>query len=81
MRTKLELWKLVKENFDEYFKSGLCVVIGSLWENDKITADEYYSLDSDLANEGNISNYFLGKKGDPKPRLEFIEKMIKKHSK
>ena len=80
MRTQLELWKLVKENFDMYFETGLCWVISSLWDNDKITADEYYSLDLDLANEGDISDFFLGKEGDPKPRLEFIEKMIKKHS-
>ena len=80
MRTKLELWKLVKDNFDEYFESGLCWVIDSLYYNYEITADECHSLELDLANEGDISDYFLGKKGDPIPRLEFIEKMIKKHS-
>ena len=80
MRTKLELWKLVKENFDMYFETGLCWVIFSLCYNYEITPDEYHSLALDLKNEGNISNFFLGKEGDPKPRLEFIDKMIKKHS-
>ena len=80
MRTQLELWKLVKKNFHEYFKLGLCGVIGSLWDNDKITTDEYFSLDLDLENEGDTSDYFLGKVGYKKPRLEFIEKMIKKYS-
>ena len=81
MRTQLELWKLVRENFDMYFETGLCWVIFSLFYNYEITPDEYDSLALDLKNEGNASDFFLGKKGDPKPRLEFIEKMIKKHSK
>ena len=35
MRTQLELWKIVKENFDEYFKFGLCQLIDSLRLNHK----------------------------------------------
>ena len=35
MRTQLELWKVVKENFDEYFSFGLCQLIDSLRLNPK----------------------------------------------
>ena len=82
LRTQEELWKIVKEKFDDYFIYGLCGVIWNLISNDFISGEEHLLLVSELKkyNEANGSwNYFLGEKGDPKPRKEFIEKMIKKH--
>ena len=80
MRTQLELWKIVKENFDEYFKFGLCQLIDSLPYVGKINHYEKYSLTEELSLHGDNTIYFLGLSGNPKPRLEFIDKMIKKHS-
>lgn len=80
MRTKLELWQVVKDNFDDYFKTGLCHVIDKLHIIKILEKKEYFSLIDEIWIYGNTNNYFLGKIGDPKPRLEFIEKMIKKHS-
>ena len=80
MRTQLELWKLVKDNFDEYFKFGLCLLINDLELDDIINLDEQESLEKELSEYGNTIDFFLGAEEDPKPRLEFIEKMIKKHS-
>ena len=81
MRTQLELWHVVKENFDEYFSTGLCFLIGYLEFCDIINLDEQELLEKELSEHGNTNDFFLGDKGDPKPRLEFIDKMIKKHSK
>ena len=80
MRTQLELWKLVKDNFDEYFGFGLCQLIDSLRYFGKINHYEKYSLTEELSLHGDNEIYFLGLSGDAKPRLEFIDKMIKKHS-
>ena len=80
MRTQLELWQVVKENFDKYFEYGLCVVIIELFYDDYISNLEHKLLEEELLEHGDSDEYFLGKKGDPKPRLEFIDKMIKKHS-
>ena len=82
IRTQLELWQIVKEKFDDYFIYGLCGVIWNLISNDFISGEEHLLLVSELKkyNEATGSwNYFLGEKGDQKPRKEFIEKMIKKH--
>ena len=80
MRTQLELWKLVKDNFDEYFCTGLCLFISDLEIFDIISLGEEESLKNEIKRYGNTEDYFLGEPEDPKPRLEFIEKMIKKHS-
>ena len=80
MRTQLELWKLMKENFDEYFSFGLCQLIDSLRYVGKINHYEGNQLREELSLHGDNAIYFLGLSGNPKPRLEFIEKMIKKHS-
>ena len=80
MRTQLELWQVVKDNFDEYFIFGLCQLIDSLLYVGKINHYEEDSLTEELSLHGDNSIFFLGLSGDPKPRLEFIEKMIKKHS-
>ena len=80
MRTQLELWKIVKENFDECFRDGLCYLITDLYLDDIINSDELQLLKNELKSYGDTSDFFLGIAGKPKPRLEFIEKMIKKHS-
>ena len=80
MRTQLELWQIVKDNFDEYFKFGLCLLINDLELYDIINLDEQESLEKELSEYGNANDFFLGEQEDPKPRLEFIDKMIKKHS-
>ena len=80
MRTQLELWKIVKENFDECFRDGLCYLIVDLLLYDIINSEEKESLKKELKNYGDTSDFFLGIAGKAKPRLEFIEKMIKKHS-
>ena len=79
MRTQLELWKIVKDNFDECFRDGLCYLIVDLLLYDIINSEEKESLKKELSEYGN-TDYFLGKPKDTKPRLEFIDKMIKKHS-
>lgn len=80
MRSNLELWEIVRDNFDEYFIFGLCGLIMNLQKLKIITISEKYILNKELNNsvEKNYG-YFLGESGDPKPRKEFIEKMIKKH--
>ena len=81
MRTQLELWKVVKDNFDEYFEYSLCTLIIRLYIKGIISRNENISIRNEIGRYGNIKDYFLGEPKDPKPRLEFIEKMIKKHSK
>ncbi len=81
MRTKLELWQVVKDNFDAYFCTGLCLLISRLYIKEIISNLEHELLEEELSKHGDSDEYFLGISGDPKPRLEFIEKMIKKHSK
>ena len=80
MRTQLELWQVVKDNFDEYFIAGLCYLITDLYLDDIINSDELQLLKNELKSYDNTSDFFLGVSENPKPRLEFIEKMIKKHS-
>ena len=80
MRTQLELWQVVKDNFDEYFHSGLCILIHSLYIKGIISIDESNSIHNEIKRYGNTRDFFLGDEGYAKPRLEFIDKMIKKHS-
>ena len=80
MRTQLELWQVVKDNFDEYFIAGLCYLITDLYLDDIINSDELQLLKNELKSYGNTSDFFLGVSENPKPRLEFIDKIIKKHS-
>ena len=80
MRTQLELWQVVKENFDEYFSFGLCQLIDSLQYVGKINHYEGNQLREELSLNGDNTIYFLGLSGDSKPRLEFIDKIIKKYS-
>ena len=80
MRTQLELWKIVKENFEEYFSTSLCLLILKLFTRRILSSEEHNNLHKELKIYGNTKDYFLGEPKDPKPRIEFIEKMIKKHS-
>ena len=80
MRTQLELWQIVKDNFDEYFIDGLCILITKLYIKGIISMDEHNCIYAEIKRYGNTKDFFLGVKGDQKPRLEFIDKMIKKHS-
>ena len=80
MRTQLELWQVVKYNFDEYYYNGLCILISRLYIKGIISMDESISIHVEIKKYGNTKDYFLGDPKDPKPRLKFIEKMIKKHS-
>lgn len=80
MRTQLELWQVVKDNFDDYFSDGLCILISRLLIKGIISIDESISIHVEIKKYGNTKDYFLGEPKDPKPRIEFIEKMIKKHS-
>ena len=41
MRTDLELWLIVKENFEEYFERGLCLTISKMHEMFIITKNEF----------------------------------------
>ena len=79
MRTKLELWHLIDKHFDTNFEYGLCGVIGFLRFIGLININEWQSLVDEIAHFGGTEEYFLGKKGDTKPRKEFIQKRIKAH--
>ena len=79
MRSNLELWEIVRDNFDEYFRFGLCNAIDWMFMSDIINKYELNKLKDEISYYGSSRKYFLGEKGDPKPRKEFIEKMIKKH--
>ena len=79
MRTKLELWQLVDKHFDKYFSIGLCSVIGLLRSVGLIDINEWISLVDEIAHFGDTEEYFLGEKGDAKPRKKFIQKRIKAH--
>lgn len=81
MRTRLELWNIVDENFDKYFLGGLCRVLLMGYVNYLFNEFEYHLILSELLEHGGSDEYFLGEKGDKKPRKEFIKKMIEKHSK
>ena len=80
MRTQLELWQVVKDNFDEHFTTSLCLLLIKLFTKRILSIEEHNNLHKELKTYGNTKYYFLGELKDAKPRLEFIEKMIKKHS-
>lgn len=79
MRTQLELWEIVNQKFDGYFKSGLCGVLIRCYCDDIINYDEFKMIESEFSEYGDDTYYFLGDEGDPKPRKKFIKKMIEKH--
>ena len=80
MRSRLELWKIVDENFDKLFRSGLCLTLYYLCMSKRISIKENKILERELLSYKDIKcDYFLGEEGFPKPRKEFIQKMIEKH--
>ena len=88
MKTQLELWKIVRDNFDRFWgkhgTDGLCLLLLDLKNIELISHGERVSLSKEMIEYDETKNYdgyWLGEEGDPKPRKEFIEKMIKKHSK
>lgn len=79
MRTKLELWQLVDKYFDGLFYSGLCPVIVKLRIRGILNPNEWQFLIKEIEHFGSTNEFFLGKKGDAKPRKEFIQNRIKAH--
>ena len=86
MRSNLELWEIVRDNFDKYFGynlriGGLCILVLYLYRKSIISFYEKTMLEIEINSYKRFwhTAYFLGEMGDPKPRKEFIEKMIKKH--
>lgn len=79
MRTKLELWQLVEQNFDKFFYSGLCGIIVTLRIRGMIDMNEYIALLNEIKHFGDAGEFFLGHKGDAQPRKEFIQNRIKAH--
>ena len=88
MRTDLELWLIVEENFEEYFERGLCLTISKMYEMFIITKNELNRL-LEIINEyaknkfGGDPNYdirysYLWKQKEAKPRRLFIQKQILK---
>ena len=77
MRSNLELWEIVRDNFDEYFRFGLCMAIDRMFMSDIINKYELEKLNHEISYYGSSLKYFLGKRSDPKPRKEFIEKINK----
>ena len=49
MRTQLELWQVVKDNFDEYYLSGLCGLIYDLKLFGIINSEEKELLKKELS--------------------------------
>ena len=48
MRTQLELWQVVKDNFDEYFEYSLCTLIIRLYIKGIISINENISLRNEI---------------------------------
>ena len=88
MRTKLILWKIVREYIDELWKEhrcrALCEVVHNLYYkyDDVRSSKEKIDLSEEIKSynprDGRV--YFLGEYGDKEARIQFIEKMIEKHS-
>ena len=79
MRTKLELWQLVDKHFDGLFMTGLCPVITKLRIRGILNPNEWQSLLDEIEHFGSTNGFFLGEKGDAKPRKEFIQKRVKQY--
>ena len=88
-RSKLELWLIVEENFNNLFDKGLCSVLTRLWiEKRLINEKEYHKLKKILHDYGinrfdilslkNIETRYWWEKRAAKPRRMFIQKQILK---
>lgn len=87
MRTKLTLWKLVREYIDEIWEKyrcrGLCVAVHELYINyDVISIKEKRDLTEEIESYDprNGELYFLGEYGDKEARIQFIEDRIEEYS-
>lgn len=88
MRTKLTLWKLVREYIDELWKEhrcrALCEVVHNLYYkyDDVISSKEKMDLSEEIKSynprDGRV--YFLGEYGDKEARIQFIEDRIEDYS-
>lgn len=82
MRTPLELWLIVEENFDRYFRTSLCDMINVLEFDGVISIHENYDLLMIIKTYGENrfgkdSYYsYLWEKFNKKSRKMFIQKMI-----
>jgi hypothetical protein len=86
-RTKLTLWKIVREHIDEIWEKfkckGLCVVVHGLYiYYDVISIQEKMDLIEEIESydtkDGRL--YFLGEYGDKEARIQFIEDRIEDYS-
>ena len=90
MRTDFELWLIVEQNFDEYFKRCLCDTIRSLYESEIITRAEDIHLRNIIYEYGKRRFFnrpildpftpyeLIWKRWRKKPRKMFIQKQILK---
>ena len=88
MRSNLELWLIVEENFDELFEDGcLCDILVDLECDSIISNDEFKHLISIIQEYGFKRKFirYYGQKGiyywkvgHKKPRKMFIQKQILK---
>lgn len=86
MRTDFELWLIVEQNFDKYFKNGICETLLNLIYRNLISVQERDYLISKIDEYGKSRFYYsLYKKanyfwemGEKKPRKMFIQKQILK---
>lgn len=90
MRTNLELWLIVEQNFDEYFVIGLCDTIRNLYKNELLTREEELHLRNIIYQYGkrrfshrkglNAFTYYelIWRKNEKKPRRMFIQNQILK---
>lgn len=87
MRTDLELWLIVEENFDKYFNCSLCEVVYKLREFGIISGLELNFLITVIRKYGvkrfGFNDYELWTKhywniGHKKPRINFVQKQILK---
>ena len=90
MRTDFELWLIVEQNFDEYFKRCLCDTIRSLYESKIITRAEDIHLRNIIYEYGKRRFFnrpildpftpyeLIWKRWQKKPRKMFIQKQILK---
>lgn len=88
IRTPLELWLVVEENFDEYFESCLCGMIFRLSMEFIISDNEYRFLQYSINHyctqrfyywdSWDMKNNLFWKIGEQKPRRMFIQKQILK---
>ena len=84
MRTNLELWLIVEQNFEEFFGFGLCGILSNLWYYGLIESNEREYLEDIIKNYKDIrgdkycNTGFIWRAGEAKPRRIFIQNQILK---